>query len=139
MPADKRLRATVCSSKASVWLPVRGTWIWRHDQAFIVSCVDDTCDVFRDAVGYCQEVFGLTSSESIQKVQLPRSIQAVCAEANFEGDSCKDVLLYQLGNHEAVGLGRDRQHRFRAACLGLALSKILSETLRRPAPIPQAG
>ena len=104
------------------WVPASGSWVWWFGDCLLVICEDQSSSLFSDAKNKFMNVTGSESCESICEEQLDTKwkelhhamVMAGLPDTFYAG-------LFSWGSHRLVGLGRDVEHRKRAACVGLAV------------------
>ena len=103
---------------ADFWLPETGSWLWWFQHRLVVLCEDVGAKVFADARNWLRSEAGQTVEWTEEEGKSLDSFRWQLKHVmpyilNFP-------TLFKHGDLEVIGLGRDIEHRRRAACLGFA-------------------
>lgn len=107
---------------SSVWTPVSGSWVWWYRDCLLVLCDDQSSTLFSEAKSAFQEVIGVDSSQHFEEENVKKCWPELYNAMLRHG--LPDIYYagqFQLEGRRVVGIGRDKEHRKRAACLGMAM------------------
>ena len=100
---------------SSGWLPESGSWIWWLSDSLVVLCEDVGAQVFQEARDWFFQAANVGQVPEDQELsrELSKRLQNVFPDIFFmSGYVCRGCAV--------LAVGRDLEHRRRAACLGLA-------------------
>ena len=114
-PPEEPSEASCKPEAVDFWLPSQGTWLWWLQHRLVVLCEDMGAKVFADARKWLQ-------SEAGESIELSEKEEDDCFGLikKVMPDILSFPTLFKHGQHEVIGLGREIEHRRRAAHLGFA-------------------